>query len=181
LSAANGLTALWLAYFSQPSGDRVLYRAIRKRKVRKIVEIGIGGGQRALRMISLAQRYHADDVRYIGIDWFEARPTDSDKGMTLKQAYRVLRGTGARIHLVPSDAQEAFARVANALSGNELVVIALDQPLETLGRLWIFLPRMLAANAIVLLSQAADQSAAWRPMSLAEIQSLGTEPRRRAA
>jgi hypothetical protein len=182
LSAANGLKALWLAYLSQPAGDRILYRTIRKRKLRRIVEIGIGGGQRAMRMISLAQRYRpAAEVRYTGIDWFEGRADDSGEGMTLKQTYRLLRGTSARIHLIPSDAQEAFARVANALSGNELVAISSDQPPESLGRIWFFLPRMLAPGAVVFFSQTGDENRTWRPMSLAEIQSLGAVPRRRAA
>jgi hypothetical protein len=182
LSAANGFKALWLAYFSKPADERVLYRLIRKRKLRKIVEIGIGGGQRALRMISLALRYHpAAQVRYTGIDWFEGRTTDSDQGMNLKTAFRMLRASGARIHLVPRDAHEAFARVANALSGNELVVISSEQPLESLGRMWFFLPRMLAPQAVVLCSQTTDEKRIWRPVSLAEIQSFGAEPRRRAA
>lgn len=182
MSAANGLKALWLAYLSQPAGDRILYRTIRKRKVRRIVEIGIGGGERALRMISLAQRYRpAAEVRYTGIDWFEARAHDASEGMSLKQAYRLLRGTSARIHLVPSDAHEAFARVANALSGNELIVISSDEPAESLGRIWFFLPRMLAPGALVLFSQTGEPNRTWRPMSLAEIQSLGAAPRRRAA
>ena len=57
------------------------HRTIRKRKVCKIVEIGIGGGQRALRMISLAQCFQsAADVRYTGIDWFEAGLTADGRG-----------------------------------------------------------------------------------------------------
>ncbi len=182
LSAANGLKALWLAYLSQPAGDRPLYRLIRKRKIRRIVEIGIGDGRRALRMISLAQRYHsAADIRYTGIDWFEARRCDDGTGLTLKQAYRVLRGTSARIHLVPSDAHEAFARVANALSGNELVTITSGEPPEALGRIWFFLPRMLAAGATVVYSQMGNGPGSWRTISPREIRQLGAEPRRRAA
>jgi hypothetical protein len=182
LSAANGLKALWLAYLSKPADERTLYRLIRKQKLRKIVEIGIDGGQRALRMISLAQRYHpGSQVRYTGIDWFEARQHDSHDALSLKTAYRVLRSSGARIHLVPRDAHEAFARLANALSGNELVVIDAQEPLESLGRIWFFLPRMLAPQAIVLASHSTDQRRSWRRLPLAEIQSLGIEPRRRAA
>jgi hypothetical protein len=182
LSAANGVKALWLAYLSKPADERILYRLIRKRKLRKIVEIGIGSGQRALRMISLAQRYYrAAEVRYTGIDWFEAQPGDSRDGLSLKAAYRTLRASRARIHLVPRDAHEAFARLANALSGNELVVIDSQQSLESLGRIWFFIPRMLAHQAIVLAAQTTGERRTWRPLSLAEIQAFGAEPRRRAA
>ncbi|HKD36418.1 MAG TPA: class I SAM-dependent methyltransferase, partial [Pirellulales bacterium] len=182
LSRANGLKALWLAYFSQPAADRILYRTIRKRKLRRIVEIGIGGGRRALRMISLAKRYRsANEVRYTGIDWFESRAVDSDQALSMKQAYRLLRGTSARIHLIPNDANEAFARLANALSANELIVISSEEPPESLGRIWFFLPRMLAPGAVVLFSRIGEANRAWREISLKEIKSLGVGHRRRAA
>ena len=151
MSAANGLRALWLPYFSQPASDRIVYRAIRRRKVRKIVEIGIGDAQRAMRMISLAQRYQPTEaIRYIGIDPFEAEAAAATRGMTLKSAYRLLKATGARVHLVPSDAPEAFPRAANALMGNQLVLISSAEPPMALLRMWLFLPRMLAPEALVL-------------------------------
>jgi hypothetical protein len=182
LTGANGLKALWLAYFSQPAADRILYRTIRKRKLRRIVEIGIEGGQRALRMISLAKRYRpVAEVRYTGIDWFEGRASESAATLSMKQAYRLLRGTSARIHLIPSDANEAFARLANALSANELIVVSSDEPPESLGRIWFFLPRMLAPGAMVLFSRTGEANRAWREMSLKEIKSLGGAHRRRAA
>lgn len=182
MTGANGLKALWLAYFSQPATDRILYRTIRKRKLRRIVEIGIEGGQRALRMISLAKRYRAAaEVRYTGIDWFEGRASESVERMSMKQAYRLLRGTSARIHLIPNDAHEAFARLANAIPENELLVISSEEPPESLGRIWYFLPRMLAPGAVVLFSRTGEANRTWREMSLKEIKSLGGGHRRRAA
>ena len=61
------------------------------------------------------------------------------------------------------------------------MLISTDQPVESLSRTWFFLPRMLAPEALVLFSQTNGPDAAWRPMSLSEIKSLGAEPRRRAA
>ena len=131
----NSLESIWLAYLSQPSSDRVLYRAIRKRKLRRIMEIGIGDLRRGVRMIRLAQRYHpAAEVRYIGVDLFEARPKSGMAEMSLKQAYRTAPSDGARIHLIPSDAIQSLVRSANALPGNELVIVAADQTAEHLPK-----------------------------------------------
>ena len=57
------LKYLYLAYLSRPVGDRAIYRTIRRRNVRKILEIGIGTAGRALRMIDLARRGVASEFR----------------------------------------------------------------------------------------------------------------------
>ena len=65
------------AWFSQPACDRMIYRMIRKFKIRSILEIGMGSGKRAENMIQLCHRYGAGtSVRYSGIDLFEERPVD---------------------------------------------------------------------------------------------------------
>ncbi len=191
MPATSGLKALWLSYFSQPATDRLIYRTIRKRKLRKFLEVGMGDGQRALRIISLAQRYQPGvEIDYAAIDLFEARPSSAAAAaLPLKEAHRQLRAAGARAYLIPGEPNDAIARVANSLSGVELVLFTGDGPIENFGRAWFFLPRMLAPNAIVLLSGTdgaaapgdASTAAPWRVLSHAEIQSLATCPRRRAA
>ena len=197
--SASLLKALWLSYFSQPANDRLIYRTVRKLKVRKILEIGIGDGQRALNLISLAQRYQPETkIHYVGIDLFESRPADSALGLPLKEAYCRLRTAGARTNLVPGDPNEAIPRVANSLPGFELVLFTADRPLEAYGRALFFLPRMLSSGATVLLAESAPSvalapgeppgvspalqpPAAWRSLALAEIQSLAVAPWRKAA
>ncbi len=64
----------YFCYFSKPAHDRPLYRAIRRRHARKIVELEIGDGRRALRMIQIAKLTGpGKDVHYVGIDPFEDR------------------------------------------------------------------------------------------------------------
>ncbi len=182
MPAANALKALWLAYLSQPAGDRLVYRALRKTKARKIVEIGIGEGLRALRMISLAQRYHPEaEICYTGLDMFEDRTSPAGLGLSLKQAYRLLRATKAKINLVPGELDQALARVANVLTGNELIVFSADRPAEALARAWYFLPRMLASGATVFFRTASDENSRWRTITVAEMQSLAADPTRRRA
>jgi hypothetical protein len=183
------LKALWLSYLSQPATDRLIYRTVRKLKVRKILEIGIGDGQRALNLIGLAQRYQpAAKIHYVGIDLFEDRPTDVGLRLPLKDAFRRLRAAGARTHLAPGDPNDAIPRVANSLPGFELVLFTAEQPLENYGRAFFFLPRMLSSGATVLVIErpsvaavAPGELSAWRSMTLAEIHSLAVAPSRRAA
>ena len=93
------LRVFYLSYFSNPAGDRLIYRTIRRQKVRTILELGIGFGQRAVRMIEIAGCYHPiREVRFTGVDLFEARSSADGPGVTLKMAHRLLNATGARIH-----------------------------------------------------------------------------------
>lgn len=188
--SASLLKALWLSYLSQPATDRLIYRTVRKLKVRKILEIGIGDGQRALNLIGLAQRYQpAAKIHYVGIDLFEDRPTDGAQRLSLKDAYRRLRAADARTHLAPGDPNDAIPRVANSLPGFELVLFSADRPLTSYGRAFFFLPRMLSSVATVLILErppgaAGDPPAimpTWRSMTLSEIHSLAVAPSRRAA
>ncbi len=103
---------LYLAYFSQPPADRVLYRLIRRRKIQRMVEIGVGVAVRSRRLIQAAQGASRTlRVRYTGIDLFEARDASDAGGLPLKEIYRLLKPTGAQTQLVPGDPFSALARV----------------------------------------------------------------------
>jgi len=136
-------------------------------------------------MIRLAQRYHPGAVvRYIGVDLFEARPDSgvAAMGMSMKHAYRLLRATGARIHLIPGDAIQALVRTANALPGNEMLLVASDHASELLSQAWLYVPRMLAADALIYAAQSVGPKSAWRTLPAADLQALaGPAIRRRAA
>ena len=124
---ASRLKFLYLAYFSKPVGDRIIYRAIRKRKVCKILEIGIGKADRAARMIAVAQRGAGGEaIRYVAIDPFEARRPEDGSGLSLKEAHRLLKSTTAQVQLIPGDPAAALTRAANALRNMELVIISSD-------------------------------------------------------
>lgn len=163
----------------------MIYRAIRRAKIRRIVEIGIGDLRRGLRMIRLAQRYHpASEVRYIGIDLFELASTTgaASNSVSLKQAYRMLRATGARVHLIPGDAVQSLMRSANALPGNELVVVSADAVTERMREAWHYIPRMLAPNVLLFAKEAANAKAKFRKLAAAELPSLAPSTiHRRAA
>ncbi len=114
----------------------------------------MGDASRALRMIGVAGRYHpTEELRYVGVDLFEARTAKAGPRVSLKDAHCLLRGTGIRCHLVPGDPLQALARSANSLPGNELVLISAADDAESLERAWFYLPRMLAPDAAGLCRQ----------------------------
>ena len=108
----------------------------------------------------------------MGVDLFEAGDKTGTAALSLKQAYRTLRATGARVHLIPSDAIQSLVRSANALPGNELVIVAADQTAGHLAQAWFYIPRMLAPTALLYSANVVGDKSAWRKMSVAELPSL---------
>ena len=144
-----------LAHSSQPAKDRPIYRAIRRGKVKSIVEMGVAMGQRSKRLIEVATRYASGEtVRYTGIDMFEARSSHAP-GMTLKRAHRFLQAPGVKVQLIPGDPYMALARMANSLVGTDLVIIDADQDAEAVSQAWFYLPRMLHSQSAVFVGDVA--------------------------
>lgn len=174
-----------LAYFSKPASDRVIYRAIRRTRARKILELGVRAGQRARRMIEVATRCAGGPVSYAGIDLFELREPAENDGHSLKEAHSLLKPTGARVRLIPGDPFTALARMANEIGPCDLVVIASDQPAESLERAWFYVPRLLHAATSVFIERPSSEQTPARFELLAhdEIRRRAARraPRRRAA
>jgi len=148
----------------------------------RIVELGVGNGLRATRMIEAASLWvPVDQVQYTGVDLFEARADSHERGLTIKQAHRLLQATGARVRLLPGDCLSALARAANTLSNSDLVVISADQDADRLARAWFYLPRMLHAGSLVFLEEAVEGGVtAFRLVARQEIDRLA-DPRNRWA
>lgn len=173
---------LYLAYFSQPSHERSIYRDIRRLRRKSIVELGVGMGRRSERLIRVAQGFSGkNEVRYTGIDLFEARPS-SCPGMTLKRAHRVLRTGGGRVQLIPGDPFSALSRRANQLHATDLVVIGADQDARSMARAWFYLPRMLSVNARVFLESYDERHGKMRfhRLDLGEVTRLAESAKRQS-
>jgi hypothetical protein len=140
----------YLAHFSRPAADRRIYRILRRNPVQSIVELGIGDGRRAQRMIRVVQRYWPErELRYAGIDLFEARPADQPR-ISLKAAFTQLRQLTPQVQLAPGDPCLALARIANSLSNIDLLLVSVDLEPESLAKAWSFVPRMLHPDSLVL-------------------------------
>ena len=117
MSLFSRLRAVWSSCFDKPALERSVEQAIKRQHPRRILEIGLGDGRRARGVLALAQRYHArHEVHFIGIDLFEDRHA-GEAPFPLKEAYRNLRSTGARVRLVPGDAHGACGGGAAAADG----------------------------------------------------------------
>ena len=152
--------------------------------MRSIVELGIGDGQRALRMLELACLHGpVSEIRYTGIDLFEASHQSEGTGLSLKEAHRLLKATGAKIQLLPGDPFMALSRAANSLAATDLVLISASQDQDALARSWFYLPRMLHGSSQVFLQKnTAKGEVAIRELTMGEIADLaGTALRRQAA
>ena len=184
LSVTRRLRYLYLAYLSTPSQYRRLYRDIHRRRVLKILELGFESGQRAVRMIEAATLHApAGQIRYTGVDPFEARSAADGPGVTLKLAHRLLKATGARTRLLPGDPFSALSRAANDLSGTDLVVVSSRVDAPSLARAWFYVPRMLHDGSRVFVERnVGGGSTVLERLGRDEIERLAAEAAvRRAA
>ncbi len=179
MSVGSLLRSSYLLYFSQPAGDRALYKALQSRPVRSIVELGISLSERTPRVLEVAAwRSDCLPLRYTGIDLFEGRASGLPR-LTLKQAHAALRLPNMRVQLVPGDPDAALARVANTLAGTDLLLVAANQHAESLARAWNWMPRMLSPQSLVFVEQpAAKAGSEWRSVPLEEVRTLAMQASR---
>ena len=178
------LKQLYLTHFSKPVDDRCVYRAIRRTRPQSILEIGVGVGNRAVRMIELTRLLDpASQLHYVGIDEFEGRAKSDSPVLTLKQAHTLLRATPAKVQVVPGDPLSALSRVANSLKDIDLVIVAHDQQGESLARAWFFLPRTLHASSLVLqeIRDEASGDTKFVPVERSEVDTRAQQFVRRKA
>lgn len=142
---------LYLCYLSKPAELRPFYRllkkALRERPIRRITELGIGTGERTLRMLELCGV--GEETTYCGIDLFEARQNGDGPGLGLKAAHKLMSATGLKPKLVPGDPFSALARTANSLAQQDLIYVSADQDRESLTKAWFYVPRMLSPTTLV--------------------------------
>ncbi len=150
-----GIKHLYLAYLSRPSADRRLYQLIRRHRCRLILEIGMGSGQRAARMIDVAQG-RSSRIEYTGIDQFEARSREDGPGQSLKQMHRLLASSGATTRLIPGDPFSALARSANQIGHVDLLVVSDDIDPAAMDRAWFYIPRLLTEKTLVMTEAASS-------------------------
>ena len=181
MSNLSRLKLFHLLHLSKPASDRLVYRDLQQQRSSKIIELGIGTGQRTLRMIELAAASQAArDIVYTGIDLFEDRGESDGPGLKLLEAHRLLKATGVRVRLVPGTPAEGLARVANSLEKADLLVVSSRWRPDQLVGAWFFIPRLLHEGTRVFLETGSGESTSIRLVAADEIQQLAAA-RRRAA
>jgi hypothetical protein len=182
VSIAGYLKYAYFAYFSKPVADRTLYREVRRRRVSKMLLIGLATPERALRLMSVAANVAGGrEIHFAAIDLFEARPAGRE-GMGLKDAYCRLKHSGQKVQLIPGDPQSALARSANALGQVDFVLISGEHDEQTIGSGWFYVPRMLHANSRVYCEVQDERGQpCWRLLLPPEIERLAAAHRPRRA
>lgn len=174
MSVSRLLRSAYLLYFSQPAGERVLWKAIQRGGVHSIVELGIGFSGRTKRLLEVAGwKADSQPLKYTGIDLFEARPA-GQKGLSLKEAYAELRLPDVKVQLVPGDPNMALRRVANSLTGTHLLLVSANQDAESLAAAWNWVPRMLTDQSLVFVEEAGARpgTIVWKQIPVAEVRKL---------
>lgn len=181
MAAPSHLRVLYLTHLSKPASDRSIYRYLRQVRVTSILEIGLGQAERSLRMIELAGLHApAQEIRYTGVDPFEARDPADGPGLNLKTAHRLLKSTGARVQLLPGDPLSAIARTANSLQNIDLVVVSASATLA-MEETWFYVPRMLHDGSRIFMEHARGKEVEFRQLGAADVARLCPTTRRRRA
>ena len=183
MAAAGWFRFAYLAHLSQPKSVRQLYRLVKRHRVCRIIDVGVSDVRRAIALIEVAQRYARErSVAYTGIDWFDARQQPLDP-LSLKEAYRLLRPTGANVRLVPGEPGCALAAAANAHQNTDLIVISHAVADSELANAWFYVPRMLHQGTVLLREQRdAEGQPTFTPLTHAQVSAWADrDPRRRAA
>jgi hypothetical protein len=150
VAAASWFRYAYFAHFSRPKSVRQLYRLVKRQQFCRIVEIGISDLKRSVSLVEIAQRYAAGrTVLFTGIDWFDARGPEMSP-LSLKEAYRPLHATGAKVRLAPGSPGKSLAAAANAHQNTDLILISSHVPNSELADAWFYMPRMLHGRSEVI-------------------------------
>jgi hypothetical protein len=157
LSILSHIRLIYSCHFSKTPSNHPVYQAIRRCHARKIVELGVGTGQRAMRMIEIAKLASPQqDIHYVGVDQFEARSESDGPGLTLRSAHQLLRSEGVRVQLVPGNPSDSLVRIANSLGKVDLLIVPAEFNSESFARAWFFVPRMLHEGSLVFVERSLN-------------------------
>jgi hypothetical protein len=184
VSIWSKIKRVWITHVAKPVGEVWIHKAILEKPVTKLMELGVDSGQRSLKLLQLIKEHQASQVlHYYAVDLFEGREdAGQEPGLSYKEAHKLLKSTGARIQLIPGTPLMALMRTANTIRDLDLLIINADQLGPELDQAWLYIPRMLAPHARIIVEEPSTP-AGYRYLTAAEIQqhSAAVQQRRRAA
>lgn len=176
MARLSWLQRLYWRYLSKPASERDLFLHVLENPIASILEIGIGSGDRAKRLLPLCTKAEgAAQIRYAGVDPFESAPAGQPH-LNLKQAHRMLAELGVKAHLIPGDPQFAISRVANTVLPSDLVIIdgSFGCDSETGRAIANWLPRLCHSNSVIFACDKQGAMLARQPLpdSVVDVSSL---------
>lgn len=147
----NWLQRFFLTKLSSPASDRPLWKHLLSSPVSSILQLGMGNGQQAVKVLQLAALHpHDGPIRFAGVDLFESANQPSQH-LKLKEAHRLCAEAGVKAHLIPGDFRMALPRVAVTILPSDLVIInqAYEVGCEGYEVLNAWLPRLIHPSSRV--------------------------------
>ena len=167
------LRSLWLTRFSQPAGERAMYRHVLRTPPARILELGMGMLVRTERLLQAVGSSRAvADLHYVGLDRFEARMPTDPPGVSLKQAHQRLHSL-ARVQLVPGNIDSSLSRLCNHLGVFDMVLISAANDERHLARCWFFLQRLTTSTTTVFVESSGG--ARWTVLPKSRVDELAAQ------
>lgn len=143
MSATGLLRYWWWTRRRHPARYANLFRTIRARRCRHLVEVGVWDGRHARMMIETAAlNWPRAKVSYTGFDLFEALSDAELKAEFSKRPPPIadvrarLAATGAAITLVPGNTRETLPAAAATLRDTDFVYLDGGHAVETIASDW---------------------------------------------
>lgn len=121
------------------------------------MEVGTWTGDRALKMIKLAQKYHpADQVEYYGFDLFELMTLDKFKDEfskwppTMSEVKNKLEKTRSKVFLYEGNTLETLPKIVTELPKMDLIFIDGGHSLETIANDWCWASQLMHDKTAVI-------------------------------
>lgn len=134
-----------------------IFRAIKRIRPHRIMEIGTWSGDRALKMIKLAQKYYPyGEVEYYGFDLFELMTLNKFSNEVSKwppsmaEVKTKLESTGARIFLYRGDTVDILPSTLKNLPKMDLIFIDGGHSLETIANDWLYSSMLMHSKTITI-------------------------------
>lgn len=134
-----------------------LYDAIKRTRALRIMEIGTWRGDRAVKMITLAQRLNRNEkVEYYGFDLFESLDQTlfvdeiSKWPPTQKEVEEKLMATGASIHLYKGNTQTVLPESLTSLPPMDFIFIDGGHSQETILNDWMNSKELMHDKTVVI-------------------------------
>lgn len=139
----------------QPSRYRNLYKTIKEIEPRTILEVGTWNGERAAKMIRVAQKYQSE-IKYYGFDLFEDLTPEkfleerSKRPPSEREVYEFLQRTGATIKLYRGDTVQTLPRAVREISKVDFVYIDGGHSLNTIQHDWENVEKLMHTGTVVI-------------------------------
>lgn len=155
--------------FKAPKRYHHLFDEIKKINAHSILEVGTWNGERALKMIKLAQENSTVPVKYIGFDLFEDLTEEmyrfelSKRPPTRKEVEEKLFGTGAAITLVQGNTLDTLPKYVENSQKVDFVFIDGGHHVATIQSDWNAVSQLMHEDTVVIFDDywrnRSDQSA----------------------